>query len=130
MADNTNAQAGAPAPKKGINKMEAVRQALAHFGSDATPSVMRPWIKQQFGIDMSTDHISTCKGEIRRQKAARKKQAATKPAPAQPPAKAAPVPSGKSGGGSISIADIQAVKDLVRRVGAGELRTLIDLFAK
>src|SRR4051794_3630309 len=74
-------KAGASAPSKGINKMEAVRRALAHFGDDALPLTMQPWIKQQFGIDMSTDHISTCKGDI-------KKKAGQAKAPA-PAAKAA-----------------------------------------
>ncbi|HKB35663.1 MAG TPA: hypothetical protein VKD72_04365 [Gemmataceae bacterium] len=129
MADKTNGQVATGAQKP-ITKMEAVRRAWRALGKDAKPAQMKGFIKNRFGIDMTTDHISTCKGEIRRKKAARKKQAVTKTAPAQPPAKGAPVPSGKSGSGSISIADIQAVKDLVRRVGAGELRTLIDLFAK
>src|SRR5207248_7579030 len=90
MADKVNGQTGASTPKKGISKMEVVRQALSHFGSDAKPSAMRPWIKQQFGIDMSTDHISTYKGDIRRKQAgkakapAAKKHAVTKPAPRKP----------------------------------------------
>src|SRR5262245_6081133 len=133
MADKTNGQAGAPAPKKGINKMEAVRQALAHFGSDATPSAMRPWIKQQFGIDMSADHISTYKGDIKRKLAARDQAATTaaaSPSPAVAAARAAKpaatkkpvakksagprprpqkatVPQGASGG--VSLEDLQAV---------------------
>ena len=51
MADKVNGQTGASTPKKGISKMEAVRQALGHFGSDAKPSEMQPWIKSRFGID-------------------------------------------------------------------------------
>jgi hypothetical protein len=49
-----------------ISKQEAVRRALAHFGNDAKPVEMQPWIKGEFGIEMSTDHISTAKGEILR----------------------------------------------------------------
>ena len=84
MAGKANGQAGAKAPKKGINKMEAVRQALAHFGSDAKPLAMQPWIKQQFGLDMSTDHISTYKGEIRKKAGKATPQAAIPKAAAAP----------------------------------------------
>jgi hypothetical protein len=42
-----------------ITKQEAVRRALAHFGKDGKPAQMQGWIKQQFNLDMSTDHIST-----------------------------------------------------------------------
>ena len=77
MADKAKGQTGASTPKKGISKMEAVRQALGHFGNDAKPLEMRPLIKQQFGIDMSTDHISTYKGDIRK-----KADKAKAPAPA------------------------------------------------
>ena len=47
-----------------ITKQEAVRRALKAMGRAATPSQMQPYIKQNFGIDMSTDHISTSKGII------------------------------------------------------------------
>src|SRR3954452_15081931 len=53
-------------PKKGISKIEAVRQALAHFGNDTMPSKMQPWIKQQFGIDISANHISASRCHIRK----------------------------------------------------------------
>jgi hypothetical protein len=161
MADKANGQAGASAPKKGISKMEAVRRALSHLGGDAKPSEMQPWIKQQFGIQMSTDHISTYKGDIRRKQTGRakgpaptaggtsspgtpkpavKKPAASKPAPKKP---AAPRPQaqqaaarsngpvkGAGAGRGISLEDIQAVKGLVGRIGAGQLRSLIDLLAR
>src|SRR3954453_572517 len=64
MADKANGQTGATAPKKSITQKEAVRRALAHFGNEATPSAMQPWIKQQFGIDMSPNHISASRGDI------------------------------------------------------------------
>jgi hypothetical protein len=129
--------------------MEAVRQALAHFGGDARPSAMRPWIKEQFGIDMSADHISTYKGDIRRKQAARAQSTASpspavaaaraaKPAATRRPAakkSAAPRPqpqkaTAPQGASGISLEDLQAVKDLVGRVGPDRLRALIDLFAR
>src|SRR5215470_18060960 len=124
MADQT----GATAPKKGISKMEAVRQALGHFGNDAKPLEMRPWIKQQFGINMSTDHISTYKGDIRRKAkaptpaaSAAKKPAGPKVAPKKPSVQHAAArsnasPKESNAGQRISLEDIRAVKGLVRRV--------------
>ncbi|HYT88644.1 MAG TPA: hypothetical protein VEL76_08035 [Gemmataceae bacterium] len=149
MAEKTNGHDGAAAPQKAqaqpMNKMQAVRRALNEMGPDATPSQMQPYIKQKFGIDMSTDHISTYKGDIRRKakeakKAAPKAAAAAKPAAAKPAAKgkakakAAPAAAAKAppkaAGGSVSLHDIQTLKGLVGRVGAQQLRTLIDLFSR
>jgi len=145
MADKANNQAGTAA-KKGINKMEAVRHALAHFGSDAKPLEGRRGLKQQFGIDMSTDHISTYKGDIRRKQAGKakaptaKKPTASKPGPKKQPASMPQAqqaaarsnarPKKSNAGHRISLDDIQAVKGLVGRIGAEQLRSLIDLLAR
>jgi hypothetical protein len=114
----------------GMTKNEAVRQALAELGPDAKPMQMRPFIKEHFGIDMTTDHISTAKGEILRKqkgkKKSRPKPRAEQPPPGQPkkqPARAA-APNG------ISLQDIETVQGLVGRVGAGPLKGLIDLLAR
>jgi hypothetical protein len=90
---------------------------LAHFGRDGKPAQMQGWIKPQFNIDMSTDHISTAKGEILR-KAAAKKASAPKP---QVQRAAASTAVARPGGGqaAVPLADILAVKDLVRRLGRG-----------
>ncbi|HKB40668.1 MAG TPA: hypothetical protein VKD72_29855 [Gemmataceae bacterium] len=165
MADKANGQTGASTPKKSITQKEAVRRALAHFGSDAMPLQMQPWIKQQFGIDLSNNHISTYKGEIRKQAGkakapatapkaaaaaapvapkpaapAAKKPAASKPAPKKPSApqpkaqqaaaRSKALPKGGRADRGISLGDIEAVKGLVGRVGAEQLRSLIDLLAK
>jgi hypothetical protein len=108
-----------------IAKQEAVRRALAHFGKGGKPAQMQGWIKQQFGIDMSTDHISTAKGEILRKAGRKGRKAAAKPQVQQAAASVSPP---KSGG--IPLADILAVKALVGRLGARPLHTLIDAFAK
>jgi hypothetical protein len=118
-----------------ITKMEAVRRALAHFGKGGKPAQMQGWIKQQLGIDMSTDHISTAKGEILRKKGGKAKKPAAKkaaPKPAVQPAAASTSLAKSSGGkaGGIPLEDILAVKELVGRLGARPLHTLIDAFAK
>jgi hypothetical protein len=127
-----------------ITKQEAVRRALEAMGRDATPSQMQPYIKDNFGIEMSTDHISTAKGIILRKKKAGKGRRAKRPA-AQGAAregeakevagrktlvqqKPAAARGGKEAG--IPLNDILYVKGLVGRFGPDPLHTLIDAFAR
>jgi hypothetical protein len=127
-----------------ITKMEAVRRALKEMGRDAIPTQMQPYIKQHFGIEMSTGHISTYKGDILRKKKGGKKKGGRKPAAQgaapeeggrkeeagrkvvvqQKPA----ARSGKEAG--IPLDDILYVKGLVGRFGPDQLHTLIEAFAR
>jgi septum formation inhibitor MinC len=119
---------------KKISKQEAVRRALKHFGNDAKPLQMQPWIKQELGIDMTTDHISTAKGDAlraaRKAKAA-KKAAATQPAavPQRAAAKADAAPASRKPT-AVPLDDILYIKELVRRVEPAAVKTLIDAFTK
>jgi hypothetical protein len=122
------------APSGGISKQEAVRQALADLGRDATPTQMQGHIKEKFGIEMTTNHISTAKGQI-----LRKKPRKTAPKPlvqqaaastSEPPPQTEPAPQAHAASAAISLADIEAVKDLVDRVGAPSLKKLIDVIAR
>src|SRR4051794_31513549 len=91
----TEASAGGPATGKtgGMTKLEAVRRALAKLGNEAKPTEIQGYVKKEFNIDMSTDHISTSKGAV--QRAARAKAGAkpaaraTSPKPVAPRASAA-----------------------------------------
>src|SRR3954463_14059370 len=103
---------------------------------------MQPWIKQQFGIEMSPNHISASRGDIQRKrkqagkakpaakKSATAKAAAKKPALKPPAVARAEASSGAASADSIRLGDIEAVKGLVHRVGADQLRALVDLLAK
>src|SRR5262245_61324860 len=107
MAEKTTTQPGAAKGKpNGMTKMEAVRRALADLGKGAKPTQRQGHIREKYGIEMSTDHISVCKGKIVRKG---KKGRARKPAAAKevapPPARPTAVRNG------ISLADIQAVRD-------------------
>ncbi len=128
------------APAAGMSKREAVKRALADLGRDATPSQLQPHIREKFDIEMTTDHISTEKGNI-----LRKAQAAAKPTAAKPlavqksaarevePKEATPQPQTEPTapqGDGISLGDIEAVKGLVERVGADSLKKLIDVLAR
>jgi hypothetical protein len=116
-----------------ISKQEAVRRALAHFGKDAKPALMKPWIKDEFGIEMGADHISTAKGSILRAAAKGKRK------PGRPrktdvqgaAAQAAPKSAGRSSKESgIPVNDILYIKALVGRFGTAPIHTLIDAFAR
>jgi hypothetical protein len=114
--------------KKKIKKTEAVRRSLKKLGADAKPTEIQKDIKKRFGIDMTTDHISTTKGQLRKEAAKNApaaKQGGAKPAAVQavPSARAA----SNGNGSAVDLKDILKLKDLVRRVGADHLHTLIDV---
>jgi hypothetical protein len=132
-----------------ISKMEAVRRAMAELGNDATPTPLQAHVKDKYGLDMTKEHVSVYKRDILRKlgvkpkqpaakKAARQKSAARKagpkkaaPKPAVQPAAVSTSPARSSGkAGGIPLEDILAVKELVGRLGARPLHTLIDAFAK
>jgi hypothetical protein len=147
MADNTKSQDSGAAGAKpravkanGMTKKEAVRKALKKLGRNAKPAQLQPYIKEMFGFDMTPAHITTAKGELLRGKggkgkAAGKKRHPAAQAPALPAApqqgapKAPPAGNGAAAG-RVSLKDIAVVKDLLGRVGADNLRTLIDLLAR
>jgi hypothetical protein len=106
---------------KKITKKEAVRRALMTMGPDAAPKDIQGHIKKRFHIDMTTEHISTTKGELR--KAAAVSSPAGKPAA---PAPAAGNPKSKA----VEMQDILTLKSLVKRVGAEHLKTLIDVMSR
>src|SRR5262245_2500795 len=110
-----------------ITKQEAVRRALEEKGKDARPVDLKPYIKETFGFDMTTKHITTSKSKIlkaaRKGKRGAKKKQAPK-APLQPAPQQAAAPRASDGRSGISLEDIQAVKGLIGRVGARPLQTL------
>jgi hypothetical protein len=116
-----------------ITKQEAVERALKEKGWDAKPVDLKPFIKERYGLDMTAEHITTCKSKARKGKPPAKKQPAPK-APSQPapqqPAKAVASRTGNGRSAGFSLEDIQAVKGLIGRVGAGPLRSLIDLLSR
>jgi hypothetical protein len=120
-----------------LSKIEAVRKAMAKLGRDAGRADILKYVKATFGMDMTVDHVSTCKSEILRH--AKKKAAKTKPSAktavvAAPTAPASAVGAPKTVAGQsksgIQMHDVLTVKALVKRVGAGQLKTLVDAFVE
>jgi hypothetical protein len=93
-----------------VTKVDAVGQALAELGPDASRSDIQGWVKDKYGYEMSQDHISDCKKTLARRagsKNGRPKQAALKPEAKNEPA--TPQNAVPSGGEKIS------KKEAVRR---------------
>lgn len=111
-----------------ITKIEAVRRALAHMGRKAKPADMQPYIKSEFGIEMTTDHISTYKGDIlKKQKKGKRVAAAVRRAATEPQAPASRAPQARNGGADhVLLDDVLTVKGLLDRVGPDRLHKLID----
>src|SRR3954447_15144913 len=97
MAEKTSTQEAAPpqghgdraAGAGGITKIEAVRQALAELGKDASLARLQGHIRDRLRIEMTTNHISDARGKILRKEAGKGK-AARKPADRKEGAKEAP----------------------------------------
>jgi hypothetical protein len=118
MVDKTNG---------GITKIEAVGQAMAKLGKNASRPDIQKFLKDNYGLQITLDHISNCKGELRKRKGPAKKAVSPQPAAQKPePKKPASGPKGHA----IGLEDIATVKDLVERVGAGSLKQLIDVMAR
>jgi hypothetical protein len=107
--------------KDKISKMGAVRQALETLGADAKPLAIQDYVKKEHGIEMSTNMISNYKTHL----AKRGKRRGRKPG--RKPALATSAPERR---GSISMADIEAVKALTQRLGADKVRDLAAVLAK
>ncbi len=126
-----------------ISKSEAVRRAVHELGMEATRGQIHEFIKERFGIEMNLDHISTAKGE-----AIRKLTGNSKPAPKSPAPKAAVTPKPQQKPVSvpppaepavekptavlpaIPMDDILALKSLVERIGAEQVRMLMGVMGK
>jgi hypothetical protein len=128
----------------GISKVDAVGKAMEKLGEDASRPDIQSFVKKAYGLEIGLDHVSNCKLELRaraakankaaepKATAAAPKAAAVKPAaqkPASPNPTAAASGNGKASGG-ISLGDVRAAKELLGRVGAAELKGLIDLLSK
>jgi hypothetical protein len=145
MAEKTNGQSAANS--SGMTKMDGVIRALAKLGKKAKPLQIQAYVKDNFGIDISTSVVSAYKKELAKRaargkvgskgkgkakgKGAKKLTAAKAPAPATTAVAATVQRSGNGKARSgISLDDIQTLKGLVQRVGERQLRALIDVLAQ
>jgi hypothetical protein len=117
-------------PKKstdGISKMEAVRQAIAKLGKDAGPAEILPFIKENFGVVMSTEMAYNYKSTALKQMGGKKRGRKPGRKPGKKPVAVAAAANGHTE--SISLADIQAVKALTDRLGAEKVFQLAKVLS-
>jgi hypothetical protein len=120
---------GAPTttkPQAKLTKMDAVKQAQAKLGKKAMPLAIQKFVKDELGVEISTAVVSAYKKVIAKKARAKPK---AKPAPVAAAAARETAPAAAKPGG-IPLKDILTVKELVGRLGAGSLHTLIDAFAR
>jgi hypothetical protein len=120
-------KASKQAPPEKITKKEGILRALAELGNGATPSEIRDFVKERFGLEVSPSHASATKGEALR--GAGGASAPQEAAPA-PPAPAQPALPEAGNGRGIALDDILKLRDLVDRVGADQLRRLLEVLSR
>ena len=133
----TTATPTAPAPR--MTKIEGVRIALQKLGNNANVNDIQAFVKKEFDIDMTKDHIYVSKGEVRKQ-AAKKgmplspRRVSTRKSKIKAPVQmhAASTSSAKETVKKevVRVEDLQAVKSLLHRLGSPQLKSLIELLDK
>jgi hypothetical protein len=99
-----------------ISDMEAVRRAIRELGYDAKTQEVHDHILKANGRNLNNNKISAYKSTLRRQAGLARPR------------------SGRGGGRAaahasvLRVEDVQAVKELVGRLGAAKVRELIDVF--
>jgi hypothetical protein len=103
--------------KNGLSKLEGVRRAVAKLGADAKPQDIQPFLKQNFGIKMSTTLISNYKSHLSRKARKKARRHAAKTAVL-------------TNGSGFTLADIEAVKQVVADIGAEKVQQLATVLAQ
>ncbi|MBA3388952.1 MAG: hypothetical protein H0U02_06250 [Rubrobacter sp.] len=116
--------------KASISKTDAIRAALAE-GMES-PEDGTGFIKSRFGIEISKQHFSATKSQIKKKDGAaapkRKRAARGEKAPAPAPAPQAAPTAQPATTGPDMIGDLEAVKSLVKKLGAEQVRRIVGLF--
>lgn len=106
------AKAKADSADKSPSKMSMVETALADRGMDAQPLDLQAHIKSKFGTELPTQVISNYKFQIR------KKAGKTGPGRGR---------RGGGGSGGLRVEDFEVVRELVKRLGAAQVKELVDV---
>ncbi len=122
LSEKKGKKAPAEARKESVSKTDAVKQALAKLGKKAKPAAIHDFVASEFGLEIGLGHISNIKSTLKK---TRKRTA--KPEPVAAVTHANGKPARETG---VSLADIEATKQLAERVGVKQLHALIDLVAK
>ncbi len=103
--------------EKSVSQVDMVKKALEELGADAKPLAIQESIKANFGKDLPTTIISNYKSVLKRKGGgAAVSVAAGRGRPTR-------------GSGSIHLDDLEAVRGLVSKLGADQVRRLVDVLA-
>lgn len=100
----------------GVNKTRLVEEAIQALG-DAPPRELRQYIADKHGVDISPTMLSSYKSNILKKQGG----GATGGGAGRKSA---------TGGGTVGVRDLTALRDLIDRVGAPELQTLIKVLSR
>ncbi len=102
---------GKAASNKGPSRMEIVRAALQELGENAKPLEIQAHIKEKTGQEIPTNIISNYKFQIR--------------------SKASGTSRGRrrTAAGALQVEDFEAIRGLVNRLGADQVKRLVDVVA-
>jgi hypothetical protein len=95
----------------GPSKMKMVEQAMQELGN-ASPKDLQAYVQQKFNTEIPTTMISSYKSNITKRTGGRI--------------------GGKAGAaaGSVGVRDVQVLRELIDRLGASQLQTLIKVLSK
>jgi hypothetical protein len=100
-------------PNGATTQKSMVEAAINELGWKAGPKALQPVIKEKFQVDLSTSMISNYKSVLKRETKKAAKGAKGKPGPK--PRK------------TLEFTDLQAVRGLVDKLGAEQVKKLVDV---
>jgi hypothetical protein len=108
----------------GVSMMDMVRAALQELGKNAKPTAIQEFIKSKFDKEISKIIISNYKSTMKKKKGGKRR--GRPPGSKNLVAVAATASAGSKG---IRLEDLTTVRGLVGRLGAGQVRQLVDVLA-
>jgi hypothetical protein len=111
----------------GPTMADMVRAAIQELGASAKPTPIQEYIKSKFDKDVSKIIISNYKSTMKK-KGKIGKRRGRPPGSGNKQIAAAPVKA-SAGGKGIQLEDLAAVRGLVGRLGANQVRQLVDVLA-
>lgn len=108
------------AKRKGINVSEAIRTYLNEH-KDEGPTAAAEAISKQIGKKISPTYVSNIKAMMKKKGGGKKR--------GQKPGARKQLASGVAANGSVDLITLEAVKRIIRHVGAEKAKRLIDILA-
>lgn len=105
--------------EKPMSKMDMVRAAMRDLGDNAKPMAIQKYLQEQFHTHMDTGMISSYKSHI-------KTKEASQSGLMRKVKSSAPDVGGSTG---VSVEDIYAIRHLINKHGARDLKRLVDILA-